>query len=165
VSRASNCRWVNPRVGDSAGTAGVTVPGLPCGSGFDARKLPVGAAGLLYPVYLQMCDIANELLHQMLQAPPAAAWDQDDDWWMLPFPLRLQISSKEARAEMERPQPRFLPANRSRTPAARGPGSCIQVSRWRTARSRCFTYCQHCLKIQFSGVTDNLRHRSVDTSA
>ena len=49
-----------------------------------------------------MRDIANELLHQMLQAPPVAAWDQDDDWWMLPFPLRPQISSKEARAEMEK---------------------------------------------------------------
>jgi hypothetical protein len=68
---------------------------------FDARKLSADAAGLLFPVYLQMRDIANELLHQMLQAPPAAAWDQDDDWWMLPFPLRPQISSKEARAEME----------------------------------------------------------------
>jgi hypothetical protein len=68
---------------------------------FDARKLSADAAGLLFPVYLQMRDIANELLHQMLQAPPAAAWDQDDDWWMLPFPLRPEISSKEARAEME----------------------------------------------------------------
>ena len=69
---------------------------------FDARKLPAAAAGLLYPVYLQMRDMANELLHQMLKAPPAAAWDQDDDWWMLPFPLRPEITSTEARAEMQK---------------------------------------------------------------
>lgn len=69
---------------------------------FDARKLSSEDADLLHPVYLRMLDISNELLHDMLQAPSAATWDKDDSWWMLPFPLRPDISSREAREEMKK---------------------------------------------------------------
>ena len=46
-----------------------------------------------------MLDISNKVPVQMLNAPPANAWDKDADWWMLPFPLRAEISSKEARGD------------------------------------------------------------------
>ncbi len=69
---------------------------------FVAKELSSDAADLLYPAYLRMLDISNELLYHMLTAPPAAAWDKDADWWMLPFPLRPEISSTEAREEMGR---------------------------------------------------------------
>ena len=48
-----------------------------------------------------MLDISSKLLYDMLKAPAAAAWDKDAGWWMLPFPLRPEISSKEAREEMK----------------------------------------------------------------
>jgi hypothetical protein len=69
---------------------------------FDARKLTSHAADLFYPVYLQMLDISNRLLFEMLMAPPTNAWDKGAGWWMLPFPLRAEISSKEARGEMKK---------------------------------------------------------------
>jgi hypothetical protein len=69
---------------------------------FDARSLSSKAADLLYPVYLRMVDTANEFLYEMLKASPSAAWDKDLSWWMLPFPLRPDISSKEAREEMKK---------------------------------------------------------------
>ena len=68
---------------------------------FDARELPSHAADLLHPVYLRMLDISSKLLYDMLKAPAATAWDKDAGWWMLPFPLRPDISSKEAREEMK----------------------------------------------------------------
>lgn len=69
--------------------------------GLKVGGLPVATIELLFPAYLAMIAAADELFHEMLGTPPLEPWSsQEDNWWMVPFPLRPDRTSEEMQEEM-----------------------------------------------------------------
>jgi hypothetical protein len=115
VSTARTASEVEDWYGAEIRVAGASVDAgfMPLAWGEDGVPTPlrlwIRAGGLsreviddLYPAYVQMLELSNALLLAKLAAPPMPSADEQERWWMVPFPLRPDMAGAEAREDVKK---------------------------------------------------------------